>query len=71
MKADQKIIVTGQQARQILNEILEHDGYMYKQGYVGYFQAGDSYVAFDNTTADCWVEEFESKEDAVQWINEA
>ena len=28
------------------------------------------YVAIDNTTNDCWVEDFKSEEDAIKWLEE-
>ena len=28
------------------------------------------WVGCDNVTRDCWVEEFEHKEDAIRWLNE-
>ena len=34
----------------------------------GIFPAGKKFVAFDNYTSDCFVEEFESFKEAVRWI---
>jgi hypothetical protein len=35
----------------------------------GYYPDKDRWVAFDNTTGNCWVEEFESEELALSWLN--
>ncbi|HML73336.1 MAG TPA: hypothetical protein PKB02_02450 [Anaerohalosphaeraceae bacterium] len=37
----------------------------------GYFQEGTDgrWVAFDNRTGSCWVEEFYTQEQAIDWIN--
>lgn len=29
----------------------------------------DAWVAVDNSTSDCWVEDFVSKKDAIDWLN--
>lgn len=29
----------------------------------------DAWVAVDNSTGDCWVEDFVSKKDAIDWLN--
>lgn len=34
----------------------------------GYFFKNDVFVAFDNSTYDCWVEEFEKEEMAICWL---
>lgn len=33
----------------------------------GYYKDGDKWIAFDNTDLCCWVEEFESRKDAVEY----
>lgn len=35
----------------------------------GYFKHTNYYVAFDNSTRDCWVEEFEDEDSANKWLN--
>ena len=67
------MMYTGEEAKKILEEILanEKDGhYPLHEGDTGYYgEAHDQYfVAFDNTTGDCWVEEFATKERAIYWI---
>ncbi len=64
---------TGDKAKKILAEILanEKDGlYPLHYGDTGYYgEANDQYfVAFDNTTGDCWVEEFATEKRAIYWI---
>ena len=34
----------------------------------GYFKEGDLFIAFDNSTGHCNVEEFESEEMAICWV---
>lgn len=67
------MMYTGEEAKKILEEILanEKDGhYPLHEGDTGYYgEAHDQYfVAFDNTTGDCWVEEFSTEERAIHWI---
>jgi hypothetical protein len=33
----------------------------------GYYTIEDFYIAFDNTTNNCWVEEFSTKENAINF----
>jgi hypothetical protein len=35
---------------------------------MGYYLDKNKWVAFDNSTGDCWVEEFESEELALSWL---
>ena len=65
-------IHTGEPARVIVNEILVNvadDGtYPHHGGEVGYFQdEGGRWVAWDNSTCDCWVEEFDTEEQAERY----
>lgn len=34
----------------------------------GYFIDGNKYIAYDNSTFDCWVEEFSKEENAICWL---
>ncbi|MBI9009997.1 MAG: hypothetical protein JEZ05_08190 [Tenericutes bacterium] len=34
-----------------------------------YFKDGDKYIGVDNTTHNCWVEEFDTLEEVLKWIN--
>lgn len=34
-----------------------------------YCKNGNKYVGVDNTTNDCWVEEFDSKRDVLKWLH--
>lgn len=68
-------IITGKKADDALTQILanEKDGtYPHMKGTCGYYhdQTFDKWIAFDNTTCDCWVEEFRTKDECLDWINE-
>ena len=62
----------GKEAEDILTDILDNqegDRYPKHKGATGYFlDESGVYVAFDNTTCDCWVEEFDTVEEAINWI---
>ena len=36
----------------------------------GYFIENDTYVAFDNSTGDLWVEEFDTVQEAIDWLSD-
>lgn len=36
-----------------------------------YYKGKRQFVAIDNTTGDCWVEEFRSKRRAINWLRRA
>lgn len=65
-------IHTDNDARVTLNTILynaaEDGTYPLHGGEVGYFQdEGGKWVAWDNSTCDCWVEEFDTEEQAERY----
>ena len=66
-------LLTGEEAQKVLGEILESERrsrsltYPAHTGAQGYFRDGAKYVAFDNSTNDCWVEEFRTKTGAEKW----
>ena len=66
------MMYTGEKAKSILTDILsslDGDQYPMHDDATGYFlDESGVYVAFDNTTCDCWVEEFDSVEKAINWI---
>ena len=70
------MLYTGEQAHQIVGEILEsittdkngNSSYPAHEGDQGYYKEGDKWVAFDNSTCDCWVEEFNTRKEAIDWI---
>lgn len=37
----------------------------------GYFKDGTTWVAFDNSTGEFWIEEFKSKKKAKRWIKKS
>ena len=34
-----------------------------------YCKDGDTWIGCDNSSGDCWVEEFKTEEDVVKWLN--
>lgn len=71
-------VLTGEEARKVLGEILESERksprleFPAHIGTVGYFHdttgEGDNiYAAFDNSSGDCWCEDFKTKEGAEKW----
>ena len=67
-------IYQGEEARQIYGEILESERksrelvFPAHTGAQGIFVEDGKYVAFDNSTNDCWVEEFKSEQVALSWV---
>jgi len=64
-------IYTGQEAHDIVIDILaSQEGCQYPahQGARGYYKNElSTWSAFDNTTMDCWREDFSSEEEARAW----
>lgn len=61
------MIYTGEKASQILKLNLENrEGPISK----GYFFEGNVWIAYDNYTEDCWVEEFKTEEMAICWLED-
>lgn len=72
-------ILKGKQAKAVLTTLLEgvecprsrhyHRKYLgYSHSYVsGYFKEEGQFVTFDNTRGECFVEEFSTKEEAIDW----
>jgi len=75
-------ILIGEEAQKVCKELLDSQSENYyqkrKEGNQkrGYFPDVTSrtnktvYVAFDNRTNDCWVEEFETPKLAISWLND-
>lgn len=64
----------GEKAKALCDEILngrKNERYPLHFGAKGFFQDGGKYVAFDNSSKDCWVEEFYTRESAVGWCSGA
>ena len=67
-------IYQGEEARQIYGEILESERksrelvFPAHTGALGIFVEDGKYVAFDNSSNDCWVEEFKSEQVALLWV---
>lgn len=68
------MVYKGKRAKQVLTEILAHvtdnGRYPHHEGDAGYYRDGKKYVAFDNSTCDCWVEEFPSRKQAVAYVED-
>ena len=66
-------ILTGKEAQKVLGEILESErknrtlSFPAHTGTRGYFYEKPKFVAFDNSSNDCWVEEFRTKLGAEKW----
>ena len=66
-------ILTGKEAQKVLGEILESERksrsltFPAHTGARGYFYEKPKFVAFDNSSNDCWVEEFRTKLGAEKW----
>ena len=64
----------GDKAKALCDEILnggKNERYPLHFGAKGFFQDSGKYVAFDNSSKDCWVEEFYTRESAVGWCSGA
>ncbi len=68
-------IYTGEEARIVCDLILRNEDYSTPiEGYevcsVGFWREGDKWIAYDNTTGDCWVEEFKTRVEAKEYCLE-
>ena len=67
------MVYKDKEAETLLRIILQNidpDGkYPFHKGDAGYYKHKKVWVAFDNETGDCWVEEFKTEKEAVDWIN--
>lgn len=70
-------ILKGEEAKMICEEILDHfyvdETYHVHIGAKGYFQdkalnGNNIIVAFDNTSGDCWIEQFDNVQSAYRWL---
>ncbi len=66
------VLLSGQDAKDVLKSILHNKRQntdKYPEPFeAGCFQEGDMWVGFDNTTGDCWVEEFKTRAETRCWI---
>ena len=71
-KSQQKVLI-GDEAKKVLGEILESERksrsltYPAHTGATGFFYERPKFVAFDNSSNDCWVEEFKTAIGAKKW----
>ena len=71
------MIYTNERAEEVVGLILESgiggNKYPAFVGDSGYYKDKETgkWVAFDNTTCDCWIEEFDSEKEALKWIKQS
>ena len=54
-------------ASEYINNWVNHKEQTFKEDFL-YCKEDDVYVAIDNTSGDCWVEEFSSEKEAQDWL---
>ena len=55
--------------REILAGVAADGRYPLHVGDCGYYRHSDgTYTAWDNTTGDCWVEDFKTKKEVQDWL---
>ena len=67
------MLYTDVQAQELVGQILDslnEDGrYPLNEGDMGYYKNADGiWTAWDNSTADCWVEDFKTRKEAIEWL---
>lgn len=68
------MLYKGEKAKEMVAEILhslKRDGrYPLYEGDCGYYKNADGiYTAWDNMTGDCWVEDFKTESECIDWLN--
>ncbi len=63
----------GQEAKIVCELILANDDYNtpldgYDHQSAGFWKENDKWIAYDNRTGDCWVEEFSTRKEAAEYI---
>lgn len=71
-------VVLGNQARWVLRTLLDripknnkyymHPQFKFLEHTLGYYKDDKVYTAYDNRTNDCWVESFQTEEEAIRWL---
>ena len=67
------MIYEGKEAQELVGQILESlnekGRYPLHSGDMGYYKNADGiWTAWDNSTADCWVEDFKTRKEAIEWL---
>ena len=67
------MIYEGKEALELVGQILESlnekGRYPLHSGDMGYYKNADGiWTAWDNSTADCWVEDFKTRKEAIEWL---
>lgn len=60
--------IEGEKAHTICDEILSSPDYQKHPDAFGLWKEDKKWIAFDNRTCDCWIEEFTNKKDAMKWL---
>lgn len=69
------MIYRGEKAKELCLEILhsldKQGRYPLHEGDCGYYKnANGMWTAWDNLTGDCWVEDFKTEKECIDWINQ-
>lgn len=67
------MIYEGKEALELVGQILESlnkkGRYPLHSGDMGYYKNDNgTWTAWDNSTADCWVEDFKTRKEAKEWL---
>ena len=67
------MIYEGKEALELVGQILESlnekGRYPLHSGDMGYYKNADGiWTAWDNSTGDCWVEDFKTQKEAIEWL---
>lgn len=64
--------LTYEEGDKLFHEILEswEDGYYPKHTISFYYPDGKIWIGVDNTTEECWEEEFYSEQECIDWLKE-
>jgi len=62
------MIYFGRKASNILNQNLNYNANIKVKGY---YKDENCWIAFDNYTGNCWVEEFNKEKYAIGWLNDS
>lgn len=60
------IIIDTKEAKMII-ENFDSLPIEYEKTYL--FKDGEKWIGIDNSTAECWVEEFDNIDDCISWLN--
>lgn len=61
-------LITSKDAKMII-ENFDSLSIEYEKKYICFDEDSKKWIGIDNSTMECWVEEFEDKETCIQWLN--